>query len=635
MKYKFSILILFLFVSSYAFAQSEYMTPELLWKLNRLSPVGLSDSGNEVVYSITIPDVNENSFSTKYYTVSLTGDKINEIEDPKTLIKNTALSPDGKYEVFHQKAKVGKVLASDYYPELDKSDGHIYYDLDYRHWDHWNDGNYNHVFYRNLATGDTFDILGGEPFYSPQSPFGGKNDYTWSPDGKSIYYVCKKESGTDYVTSTDTDIFRYDIETGSTVNLTMDNNGYDTSPSFSVDGKLAYMQMKTPGYESDKNDIIVMDNGQKINLTSRWDGTVYGYKWSNDGSYIIFNAPIDGTVQLFRVSIPGNVKTFPVVEQLSMGEFDVTSIIGQRGDKLLVTRTDMNHAPDIYSFDLELREFVQLTNVNEEIYSKIKMPTVVRRYVKTTDDKDMLVWVILPPDFDSNKKYPTLLYAQGGPQSALSQFYSYRWNFQLMASQGYIIVAPNRRGMPGHGVKWNEDISKDWGGQAMRDYYSAIDALAEERYVDNDRLGAIGASFGGYSVFYMAGTHEGRFKSFIAHDGVFNVKSMYGTTEEIFFINYDAGGPYWEKENEIAQKAYNEFNPINYVQNWDTPIMIIQGGKDFRVPLGQSLEAFTAAKLRGLKSKFLYFPSENHWVLQPQNGLLWQREFYKWLKETL
>jgi dipeptidyl aminopeptidase/acylaminoacyl peptidase len=295
----------------------------------------------------------------------------------------------------------------------------------------------------------------------------------------------------------------------------------------------------------------------------------------------------------------------------------------------------MNHASEIFSFDLKSKTFKQLTQVNTEFYGKLDLPTVEKRMVTTKDGKQMLVWVILPPNFDKNKKYPTLLYAQGGPQSALSQFYSTRWNFQLMASEGYIIVAPNRRGMPGHGVEWNADISGDWGGKAMQDYLDAIDAISKEAYVDKDRLGAIGASFGGYSVFWLAGNHDGRFKTFIAHDGVFDTRAMYGTTEELFFVNHDMGGAYWDKNNATAQKSFNEFNPITYVDKWDTPIMIVQGGKDYRVPIEQGLGAFQAAQLKGLKSKLLYFPEENHWVLQPQNALVWQREFFSWLKETL
>src|SRR5690606_15621803 len=310
-------------------------------------------------------------------------------------------------------------------------------------------------------------------------------------------------------------------------------------------------------------------------------------------------------------------------------------IVDVLGNSVIVTRTDMNHAADIHSYDLKTKVWKQLTNVNAATYNNLSLSKTEKRYVTTTDGKKMLVWVIYPPDFDPKKKYPTLLYCQGGPQSALSQFYSYRWNFQVMAANGYIVVAPNRRGMPGHGVEWNEQISGDWGGQVMDDYLSAIDDVAKESYVDKKRLGAVGASYGGYSVFYLAGKHNKRFKSFIAHDGVFNLHSMYGTTEELWFTNWDAGGAYWEKDNKDAVKTYTEFDPSNLVDKWDTPILVIQGGKDYRVPIGQGLEAFQAAQLHGLKSRLLYFPDENHWVLNPQNSIIWHTEFFKWLEETL
>jgi dipeptidyl aminopeptidase/acylaminoacyl peptidase len=357
--------------------------------------------------------------------------------------------------------------------------------------------------------------------------------------------------------------------------------------------------------------------------------------WQDKGDKIYFVAPVLGTVQLFEIGIPVSGKKSSALKQLTNGQFDVHSIVGQSKQTIVVSRRDMNHAPELYSVNLSNGKMTQLTQANDAFYNSISLSKVEKRMVKTTDGKDMLTWVIYPPNFDPAKKYPTILYCQGGPQGALSQIYSLRWNFQLMAANGYIIVAPNRRGMPGYGVEWNEQISKDYGGQNMQDYLSAIDELAKEPYVDNDRLGAIGASYGGYSVFYLAGMHEGRFKSFISHDGIFNWKSMYGTTEELFFVNWDLGGAYWDKNNVDAQKAYNEFNPVEKVGNWNTPIMIIQGGKDFRVPIGQGLEAFQAAQLQGIKSKLLYFPEENHWILDSQNSLVWQREFFKWLKETL
>lgn len=629
------IMLFLIFPAVMLHAQETRMTPEILWQLKRINPVGFSESGGEILYSVTIPDIERNSFDTRYYKISLTGGWPQEADQEEADRISRKLSPNGRYELFHQKVKEKPVLSSDFYPELKKSDAYVFHSLDYRHWDHWNDGRYNHVFYTDLELGDTVDIMAGEPYYTPQSPFGGADDYVWGPDGKSIYYVSKKKEGTEYALSTDTDIYKYDLASGKTTNITEGNEGYDTNPVFSKNGKLAYLQMKTPGYEADKNDLLVLEDQVTQNLTAAWDGTVFSFTWADSGEELYFTAPTDGTIQIFKVDHPGRKKKAPMVEQISEGMFDVTGIIGEKDGKLYVTRTSMNQAAEIYSFDLMTREFQQLTFLNDAVYQKLSLPEVEKRYVTTADGKKMLVWVIFPPDFDPSKKYPTLLYAQGGPQSPLSQFYSFRWNFQLMASQGYIIVAPNRRGMPGHGVEWNEAISKDWGGLAMQDYLTAIDEVAKESYVDQERLGAVGASFGGYSVFYLAGHHAGRFKTFIAHDGVFNTRSMYGTTEELFFVNHDIGGPYWEKDNYAAQKTYQDFNPINFVKNWDTPILIIQGGRDYRVPVGQSLEAFQAAQLLGIKSELLYFPEENHWVLQPQNGLVWQKRFFEWLEKTL
>lgn len=630
---KITFLLAFL-TAGIMFAQKT-MTPELLWQVKKVSPIGISDNGEVLFYKVTTPNMDENSFDSKFYAMKVTGGNFAEVTKEEVKVADKNLSGDGKYLLMHKPVHVNDITGKDIYNDLPKSDAYVYTALDYRHWDKFNDGSFNHVFYKDVKTGAETDITPGQPYYTPQAPFGGDEDYVWDPKGENIYYVSKKVAGTEYAISTNTDIYKYNLASKKTENITEENKGYDTNPAFSKDGALAWLQMKTPGYEADKNDIIVLKDGVKQNLTAQWDGTVANFIWANNNKDIYFTAPVNGTRQLFKVDHPGRSRKMPVVEQLSQGQFDVTGIVAENNGQLIVTRTDMNHATEIFSFDLMKKTFKQLTQVNTEFYGKMDLPSVEKRMVTTKDGKQMLVWVVLPPNFDKTKKYPTLLYAQGGPQSPLSQFYSFRWNFQLMASQGYIVVAPNRRGMPGHGVEWNEAISGDWGGGAMQDYLDAIDAIAKEPYVDNDRLGAVGASFGGYSVFWLAGNHDGRFKSFIAHDGVFDNRSMYGTTEELFFVNHDMGGAYWEKENEVAQKTYNEFNPINYVDKWDTPILIVQGGKDYRVPIEQGLQAFQAAQLQNIKSKLLYFPEENHWVLQPQNALVWQREFFSWLKETL
>ena len=623
-------------IATTATAQDKVMTKELLWQLGRVSPVGITEKGDYLIYKVGTPNVENNSIDYKTYQVTLDGKRIKELEKTDGLFKDRNLSPDGKYKLSAEEVKVNNVLGKDRYPNLTEANVYVYDALDYRHWDKDNDGSFSHVFVTNLETNEKIDLLQDEPYYSPQAPFGGNEDYIWHPSGKSVIYVSKKKFGTEYATSTNTDLYEYHLETKQTVNLTENNPGYDTNPTFSPNGDLTWLQMKRDGYEADKNDIIVRHKGMDINLTAAWDGTVANYLWSEDGKKVYFTAAVDGTMQLFEVNFPGLSRIAVTVKQITNGDFDVTGMVGFSGNKILLTRTDFNTATEVYSFDLKSKKWLQITHVNDTAYSKIAKSKYQKRWVTTTDGKKMLVWVILPPNFDPNKKYPTLLYCQGGPQSPLTQFYSFRWNFQLMAAEGYIIVAPNRRGMPGHGVEWNEAISKDWGGKVMEDYLTAIDALAKEPYVDADRLGAVGASYGGYSVYYLAGIHENRFKTFISHCGVFNLHSMYGTTEETFFPNWDAGGAYWEADqNEVIAKTYYQHNPILLVKNWNTPMLIFHGGKDYRVPIGQGQEAFAAAQLQGIKSRFVFLPDENHWVLKPQNALVWQAEFFNWLKETL
>ncbi len=623
-------LLLLLLILPYTFTYAQkVMTPEQLITLNRVSAVGLTDDLQNVIYNVSKVDLKSNKRNKKTFVLPLNGVKTKEVKDYKDLITNRFISPDGKYEIYTKDVKMVSVTGQDHYSDVPESNVKIYDNLNYRHWDTWEDGKFSHLFIKSDK--DEIDLMEGEPYACPQQPFGGDEDYLWSPDSKKVLYVSKKSYGKEYTLSTNSDIYEYNIETKKTTNLTEYNKGYDVAPSFSLKGELAWLQMKRDGYEADKNDIIVRRNGKDINLTKNWDGTVNGFKWSNKGDKIYFNAPVLGTVHLFEIGISVSAKP----KQITKGQFDVNRIVGHYKNTMVVSRRDMNHAPELYTVDLKNGSMKQLTHANDAIYNGLSLGKIEKRITKATDGKDLLSWVIYPPNFDSSKKYPTILYCQGGPQGALSQFYSYRWNFQLMAANGYIIIAPNRRGMPGYGVAWNEQISKDYGGQNMKDYLSAIDDFSKESYVDKDRIGAIGASYGGYSVFYLAAFHENRFKTFISHDGIFNEKSMYGTTEELFFVNWDLGGPYWEKDNKAAQKSYTLFNPVEHVEKWNTPILIIQGGKDYRVPIGQGLEAFQAAQLQGIKSKLLYFPEENHWVLDYQNSLIWHREFKKWLDETL
>ena len=615
------------------------LTPELLWKLGRVSGLGISRDGKSVLYSVSTPVAVENKSTRRFYAIPLGGGDALEVNNPDSLLPDYKISPDGKYFISSVEVKIKNLSGADYYPDLQKSNVYIYDNLNYRHWDKYEDGKFGHVMLTpqiNGKAGDAIDLMKGEPYDCPQKPFGGEEDFIWNPNGKEVVYCTKKEYGTAYTISTNTDLYAYNIETGKTRNLTEGMPGYDVNPSFNQKGELAWLSMKRAGFEADKQDIIVSNGTGKMNLTAQNDLIhVEGYKWSNDGNMIFFYAPVNGTLQLFEVNYPGIKKELPVIKQVTSGDFDINGIVGQSGNSLFVSRTDMNHAAEIYRVELSTGSMQQFTHVNDGIYNTLGMSRTERRIVKTTDGKEMLVWVIYPPGFDPSKKYPALLYCQGGPQSPLTQFYSFRWNFQLMAANGYIVVAPNRRGMPGHGTKWNEEISKDWGGQVMRDYLSASDEVSKEKYVDKNRLGCIGASYGGYSVFYLAGIHNNRFKSFIAHDGIFDFRSMYGTTDEMWFENWDKGGPYWDKNNAAAQKSYNKFNPSDLVAKWNTPILIYQGGKDYRVPIEQGQQAFQAAQLRGIKSKFILLPDQNHWVLTAQDALVWQHEFYKWLEETL
>lgn len=655
-----------------AIAQQEHMTPELLWSLHRVSPDGMSSDGQYLFYSAKTIDWKTEKSIIHHYRLSLTDGAKREwttdagktvtqrypgawysfyentvyksTDEGSTWVElfsgvngadNVWVSPDGKYVAFSQDVPVKPMLGNEIYPDLPNTTAKIYTDLNDRHWDTWEDGSFSHIFVASVADGKAKDIMEGEPYDCPQKPFGGAEDLVWSPDGRGLVYVCKKKFGKDYAQSTNTDLYYYDIETGKTEDWTEGMNGYDVAPAFNSDGsKIAWLSMAHDGYESDKNDIVVMDvdKKKKINITAKWDGTVDGFIWAKGDEKLYFNAATEGTQQLFDVNVPERSGDKVTVNIITKGKFDVEGIVGQFADRVIVTRCDMNHATELYAIKPQYGDMIQLTHENEGVYQNLAMSKTELRHVTTTDGATMGVWMIYPPDFDPTKKYPTLLYCQGGPESALSQFYSFRWNFQLMAAQGYIIVAPNRRGMPGWGVKWNEEIAKDWGGLAIQDYLSAIDDVSKEPYVDKDRLGCVGASYGGYSVYMLAGMHNNRFKTFIAHDGLFDLKSWYGTTEELWFANWDIGGPYWKTP---VPESYEKFNPINFVNKWNTPIMVIQGGIDYRVPFEQGHEAFQAAKLHNIKAKFLYLPNENHWVLHPQNGILWQREFFKWLDETL
>ena len=521
----------------------------------------------------------------------------------------------------------------DRHPDLKKAEAKVIDGLMYRHWNEWEDGAYSNIFVADYADGqlrsEPINIM-GEPYDSPLKPFGGMEQIAWRPDGQSLVYTCKKMRGKDYTVSTNSDIYLYDLLAKKTTNLTQGMMGYDLNPAFSPNGRyLAWESQKEDGYESDRHRIFIYDftTKKKWELTTGLDQNASSPQWQgNDRIY--FESAVNGTYQLFYMDVDG--KGDPV--QVSSGTYNYGPFIVGK-DNIVSRRCSMSEPHELVALQHNGKgRTLPLTMTNKNELRSIEMGKVEKRMVKTTDGRDMLTWIIYPPGFDATKKYPTLLYCQGGPQSTVSQFWSYRWNFQMMAANGYIVVAPNRRGLPSFGQEWNDQIAGDWGGQAMKDLLVAIDYMAKEPFVDEDNLGAVGASFGGYSVYWLAGNHKGRFKSFISHCGLFNLESWYGTTEEMFFANHDLEGSYWQKD---LPETWQLDSPHKYVQNWDTPMLVIHGGKDFRVPESEGMQAFQAAQLQGIPSKFLYFPEEGHWVSSPQNSILWQREFFGWLDKWL
>ncbi len=672
---KILILLCLSLFSFLSFSQN-VLTPELLWKLKRVSGGQLSPDGKLVLFEVRTYDVASNRGNSDLYIYDLKKNKVKQLtETPFSEMeaqwgKNNAIwfmsneedglqvwrmTSDGEFKtrvsyfknielegfklakdesaVITIEAVKTKTTLKDKYPDLPLAEARSEDDLMYRHWNHWTDENSRHLFYHKITGGkidsEGKDVLAGEVFDGILPPFGGSESFTFSGDGKSIVYTSKKLVGKKFAQSTNTQLYQYRIDQGKTKTLTENYKGYDMSPQYDADGKfMAWLSMARDGVESDKNDIIVrhMDSGKDINLTKGMDLSVNDFAWHPSGKFIYFIAAVKGTKQIFELNL-GSGKE----RQLTSGNYDYVSL-SIADDFIVAGRQSMTSPTELYLISTKTEKVKQLTTFNDEVMESLQLPTVEERWVETSDGKKMLVWMILPPDFDATKKYPTLLYCQGGPQSPVSQFFSYRWNFALMASQGYIVVAPNRRGLPGFGYEWNEAISKDWGGQAIKDYLSAIDNAANEPYVDESKLGAVGASYGGYSVYFLAGVHQNRFKTFISHCGLFNLESWYGTTEELFFANHDIGGPYWLEKN---KELYEKNSPHKYVKNWNTPILVIHGGMDFRVPESEGMQAFQAAQLMGLRSKYLLFPKEGHWVQSPQNGLLWHREFFEWLDHDL
>ena len=652
------------------------MTPEALWAMGRIGGLDVSPDGKKVVYTVAYYSVPENSSNREVYVMNADGTDNKQIthtsynENEAVWIKGRTkiaflcnesggsqiwemnpdgterkilsefdgpiegfkFSPDEKKVLFISQIKYGQRTV-DMYPDLPKATGIVVNDLMYKHWDEWVE-TIPHPFvadFNGEKISNAIDIMEGEPFEAPLKPFGGIEQLAWSPDSKQIAYTSRKKTGLEYAISTNSDIYVYDLATKKTVNISEGNMGYDTNPQYSPDGKqIAWLSMERDGYESDQNRLFIMDlaTGEKRFASKAFESNVDSYCWSPDANTIFFTGVWHGESQIYRIDLNEGDK----LTKLTEGQHDYLSV-ALAGEKLIVKRQSMSIADEIYSVDIQ-GNATQISFENKQIYDQLTMGKVEGRWIKTTDGKEMLTWVIYPPKFDPNKKYPTLLFCEGGPQTPVSQFWSYRWNMQIMAANDYIIVAPNRRGLPGFGMEWLEAISGDYGGQCMKDYLSAIDEVAKEPYVDANHLGCVGASFGGFSVYWLAGHHEKRFKAFIAHDGFFNMEAQYLETEEMWFANWDIGGPYWDKDNKVAQRSFAN-SPHKFVDKWDTPILCIHGEKDYRILASQGMSAFNAAVLRGIPAELLLYPDENHWVLKPQNGVLWQRTYFNWLNKWL
>ncbi len=688
-----------------AISKGDRMTAETLWAMGRIGGATASPDGKTIAYQVGYYSVKENKSHQMLYTVSADGKLQRTLTNTAASETDAAWINGGKRIAFLSKGqlwtmnadgsdrrqltkseidiegfkfspdekKVLLIKSLPYHESIKKNPddlplatGRVVTDLNYRHWDHYVE-TVAHPFVANVTENGVDngkDIIEGEPYECPMAPFGGVEQLAWSSDSKTIAYTCRKKTGVNYAISTDSDIFLYDVETGSTKNLckpegykapevdpttSMKNQavnhqegdvnvGYDTNPQFSPDGKyVAWQSMKHDGYESDRNRLCVytLATGEKKYVAEKFDSNVDAFCWAADSKTLYFIGCWHACVNMYQTNINGEVK------QLTDDWMDFGSIqmLGNTG-KILASRHSISQADELYIVtpgkDVKKTKVQQVTWENKAFYDQLEMGKVQERWVKTTDGKQMLVWVILPPHFDENKKYPTLLFCEGGPQSPVSQFWSYRWNFQIMAAHDYIVIAPNRRGLPGFGSEWNESISGDWTGQCMDDYLSAIDDAANNLpYVDKDRLGCVGASFGGFSVYYLAGHHNKRFKAFIAHDGAFNLESMYTDTEEAWFSNWEYDDAYWKYVKTNRAKRTYSHSPHKFVDKWDTPILCIHGEMDYRINANQGFGAFNAARLRGIPAELLIYPDENHWVLKPQNGVLWQRTFFGWLDKWL
>lgn len=655
---------------------SDRVTPEVLWAFGRLSDSQISPDNQTILYGVTYYSIEENKGNRELYTIKVDGSDLKRITTSAKSEFNAVWRPDGKkigflssesgsvqlWEInpdgsgktqisnvedgitgFQYSPDQTKVLYSkeltkenkfkDLYEGLPKATGKLNDDLMYRHWDSWVE-TVSHIFiadYDGNKISNDKDILAGEPYDAPTKPFGGMEEVAWSPDSKTIAYTCKKKTGKEFSLSTNTDIYLYDLATGATRNLTEGMMGYDVVPKFSPDGKyIAWESMERDGYESDQNRLFLFnfETQEKIYATKTLDLDVRSYDWTSDNSSIYFTCDVQGTFQIYHYQLADGA-----IRKVTDGLHDIKKV-AVAGDLLIGEKQSISLPTELFAFDPQTGEERQITFTNMDLLDKLTMGKTEGRWMTTKDGEQMLTWVIYPPNFDPNKKYPALLYCKGGPQGPLSQDFHYRWNFQIMAANDYIIVAPNRRGVSGFGQAWQEQISGDYHGKSMQDYLTAIDEMAKEPFVDKERLGAVGASAGGHAVYYLAGNHQGRFKAFIAHDGIFNKVAQYLETEEMWFANWDIGGPFWDFDNKTAQETF-KYSPHHFVQNWDTPILIIHGERDYRVVYTQGMTAFNAAVLRDVPAEFLFFPDEHHFVLKPQNAILWQRTFFNWLDRWL
>lgn len=650
------------------------MSPEVLWAFGRVGNMCVSPDGKRVAYTVTYYSIPENKSNSEVYVMDADG--ANKKQLTRTAAREGALAwlPSGKAIAFLRdgklwnidpengaetqvsdieqsidgflyapaedkvlfviSTKIEKCTGAELYGDLDKANAYVYDDLMYRHWDSWKDGNYNHIYVGDLVSGKVKaveDIMPGEPYHAPTRPFGGTEEIAWSPDGTTIVYTCKKLTGKEYAFQTNSNLYAYTLADKKTRLLTPDMPGYDKNPQFSPDGKqLLWSSMRRGVFEADKERMMLMDwpTGEMRDVSEALDASPSSLQWTADGKTIYLTAPIKEAHQLFAFDVASG--TF---RQLTEGDQDYQHV-QLAGDKLIVTRTTHVNPAEIFRVDPVDGKAEEISFVNKELMDKLNLPTFEKRFITTTDNKEMVTWVVYPPKFDASKKYPLLLMCTGGPQGVLGPSFSYRWNYMLMASQGYVVVVPARRGTSGSGQEWCDAISKNHGQQDEQDLLTAIDAIGKEPWADAEHIGAMGASYGGYSVFHLAGTHKGRFKAFLAHCGIFNMEFMYSTTEEMFFEEWEQGGAPWDKENKVAQNSFAH-SPHLLVKNWDTPIMVVHGERDFRVPYSQGMAAFNTAQMLGIESRLLIFPTENHWVLSPQNGIVWQREFFQWFDKHL